>query len=38
MKDVLSVTAKIGAFTVDPVHSSAIGLARGVQVAPLPGE
>lgn len=38
MKDVLSVTAKIGVLAVGPVHTSAIDLAQGVQVAPSPGE
>lgn len=38
MKDMLSVTAKIRALAVGPVHTSAIDLAQGVQIAPSPGE
>lgn len=38
MKDMLSLTAKIGVLGVSAVHTSATDLAQGIQVAPLPGE
>ena len=38
MKDVLSVSAKIGALAVGPVCTSATDLAQGVQIVPLPRE
>lgn len=34
----LSVTAKIGALGVGPVHRSATDLAQDIQVSPLPGQ